>query len=193
MQKFLLPITALFLCLLAAGAQADDIQNTPFYAGFGVGHVSVNYGSLSITPANGGVINGTASAETLFAGIKLNEHFGFELGYHDYGKPTSYQQGGSFLASCPASFSCPHVTGLSGEALGRYPVADQLDGELRVGVLDWHIGSTGSGVFARSTGTELIYGVGVVRHFDYGLNLDITYERSTFTTEETRIGLSYSF
>ncbi|MGE5624281.1 MAG: outer membrane beta-barrel protein [Bacillota bacterium] len=188
-SRFVLPA----LLALSAPVHADDAPTGPFHVGLDVGHVSVDYGSLSLTPANAGVINGTGTAETLFFGYDLNEYLGVELAYHDYGKPTTYEQRGSLPTRCPASFSCPQVTGLSAEVLGRYEVADHLDGELRVGALDWRVGSPGSMLFAHTTGTELIYGVGVVRHFDYGLNLDITYERSTFTTEETRVGLSYSF
>lgn len=193
MQKLLLSIAVLALSLTGAGAHADDGPSTPFYLGLDVGHVSVDYGSLSATPTNGGVINGTATAETLYGGYLLNDYLSVELGYHDYGNPTVRVQSGNTEESCPGSFSCPMVTGLSAELLGRYELVPMLDGELRAGALDWHVGSPGSTLLTHTSGTEFIYGLGVVRHFDYGLNLDITYERSSMTTEETRIGLSYSF
>ena len=193
MQKLLLSIAVLALSLAAVAAQADDNSSTPFYIGLDAGHVSVDYGSLSATPTNSGVINGTATAETLYGGYLLNEYLSVELGYHDYGSPTVQVQSGRALESCPENFSCPKLTGLSAELLGRYELVPMLDGELRVGGLDWHVGSPGSSLLPHTSGTEFIYGVGVVRHFDHGLNLDITYERSSMTTEETRIGLSYSF
>lgn len=185
---------ALFMALstLSLIASADDA--TPFYVGLGLGHVSVDKGSPNLTSSQNGFINGTDTALGLFGGYEFDQHFGVELGYHDFGTPTATRRTGfAFGTQCPASFSCPKVSGISVEGLGRMELVPNLDGVLRLGVLAWNVGSPGSTLLKETSGNAFIYGVGVRRHFDYGLSVDVTYERSNFTTEETRIGLSYSF
>jgi len=177
-----------------SAANADDGSTTPFYVGAGIGHVSVDRGGISLSSANGGYINGTGTAVSVEGGYYFTDHFGVELGYHDYGKPTAYFQPGiSTLNKCPASFSCPQVSGMTAELLGSVELVPLVDGVLRLGVLEWNVGSPGSMLIGKTSGNAFIYGVGVRRHLDDGVSLDITYERSNFTTEETRIGVSYSF
>jgi hypothetical protein len=194
MQK--LPLFIISLGLLTASAAVwadDDASDMPAYAGVGVGHVSVDYGVISLGGAEGGGINGTGTAESLFGGYFFTDNFGAELAYHDYGSPTAFDQSGFTVTECPVNFSCPKVTGVSAEALGKLELVPQLDGILRVGLLEWNVGSPGSTLLQKTSGSTFIYGVGVRKYFDYGVSLDITYERSNFTTEETRIGLTYSF
>jgi len=184
---------ALFLALagLSVAAHADDAA--PYYVGVGIGHVSVDRGSLSLSGTQNGYINGTDTAESIFAGYEFDQNFGIEVGYHDYGKPTATRQSGFTLTQCPVSFSCPKVGGVTVEGLGRMELVPDLEGILRLGVLSWNVGSPGRSFLSETSGTAFIYGLGVRHHFDYGLSLDITYERSNVTTEETRVGLSYSF
>ncbi len=195
MQKFPLLVVSLGLLAAASAVQADDdASSTPSYIGLGVGHASVDRGSIAVGGADGGYINGTSTAESLFGGYFFTDNFGAELAYHDYGTPTAYQQTGITLFKCPATgFSCPKVSGVSAEALGKLELVPQLDGILRVGLLEWNVGSPGGALLGKTSGSAFIYGVGVRKYFDYGISLDITYERSNFTTEETRIGLTYSF
>ncbi len=186
-----LAVLLAFASLSAGAAHADDA--TPFYVSAGVGHVSVDKGSISLSGGSGGGINGTDTAVSLSGGYQFDPHFGIELGYHDYGTPTAFSQTGFILAECPASFSCPKVSGITAEVLGRMELVPDLDGILRAGVLAWNIGSPGLSFLKDTSGNAFIYGIGVQHHFDYGLSVDVTYERSNFTTEETRIGLSYAF
>jgi OOP family OmpA-OmpF porin len=181
------------LSLVTGSAHADDGADRPFYAGTAVGHASLDRGSLSLSGANGGGINGTDTALTLFGGYEFDPHFGVEVGYHDYGTPAAFQQTGFSVNECPASFSCPAITGLTAELLGRIELVPDLDGVLRLGVLAWHVGSPGSALLRDTSGNAFIYGLGVRRHFGDGWSFDITYEHSNFTTEETRLGVSYSF
>jgi hypothetical protein len=181
----------MILCGFSAAVVADDAA--PYYVGLGLGHVSVDKGSLSLTGGQNGYINGTGTAIDLFGGYEFDEHFGVELGYHDYGNPTATRQSGFALTQCPMSFSCPKVSGITLEGLGRMELVPDLEGILRLGVLAWNVGSPGSTVLPETSGNAFIYGIGVRHRFDYGLSVDVTYERSNFTTEETRIGLSYSF
>jgi hypothetical protein len=194
MQKLPLLIVGLGLLTASTVIRADDdSSDTPFYVGLDVGHVSVDRGSVSLSGADSGGINGTGTAESLFGGYFFNDNFGVELGYHDYGSPTAFEQSGFTVLECPLSFSCPKVSGVSAEALGKMELVPQLDGILRVGLLEWNVGSPGGSLLNKTSGDAFIYGVGVRKYFDYGLSIDITYERSTFTTEETRVGFSYSF
>jgi opacity protein-like surface antigen len=193
MQKLMLTAAALSLFAVTATVHADDDSSqTPFYIGADIGHVSVDHGSISFNGGQGGYINGTGTAESFLGGYFFTDNFGLELGYHDYGSPTAYMQSGIF-DRCPDSFSCPKVTAVTAEVLGSLEVAPQLDGILRLGLQDWNVGSPGETLLSKTSGEAFIYGVGIRRHFDYGVSVDVTYERSSFTTEETRIGVSYSF
>lgn len=173
--------------------RADDTSATPLYVGLDLGHVSVSRGSLSAGGANGGGIDGSGSSWSLLSGYYFTDNFGMELGYHDYGKPAAFEQSGLLVQECPVSFSCPQLSAGTAELLGKLELVPQLDGILRLGVQEWDVGSPGGTLLGKTSGSAFIYGIGVSHHFDYGLNLDITYEHSSFTTSETRIGISYSF
>lgn len=183
------------LCFCAA-ANADDGSDTAFYVEAGIGHESVNYNSYSQDPVNQGVIDGTGTALSLIGGSALNQNFALELGYHDYGSPTTGRQSGLSVSLCPTAFSCPHVSAFTAEAVGRFLILPDLTGELLGGLQAWNIGSPGSSVVGKSSGDSLIYGLRV-RHdlhdrFE-GWSVDVTYEYSAFSTSETRLGLRYTF
>ena len=193
MRKLLILIVSVSLSLLTVVAYADDTGDTPFYVGLGLGHVSVSRGSISANGANSSGIDGSGASWSLLGGYYFTDNFGVELGYHDYGKPTAFEQSGVSLHECPVYFSCPQVSAGTAEFLGKLEVVPMLDGILRLGLQEWNLGSPGGALMGKTSGSAFISGIGVSRHFDYGLNLDITYERSSFTTGETRIGVSYSF
>jgi|SRR5579863_3118685 len=193
MQKASLCVFTLALLAVSAGARADDGLDTPFYVEAGIGHVSLNHGNKSLTPTTTGGIDGTGTAVSLGGGFRFTDYLAVELGYHDYGNPTAFNQGGSFVQFCPQAFSCPHVTGFTAELVGRYELVADLYGELLLGGLDWHVGSPGSNFLTKTTGADLIYGLRVSHSFENGWSADVTYERSQFITEETRLGISYSF
>jgi len=194
MQKLLFLAATLAAALCVSAAYADGADDAPAYLGLDLGHVSVSRGSPSTgIVTRGGFIDGSSSSWSLLGGYYFTDHLGMELGYHDYGKPAASEQSGLGLLGCPQYFSCPQVTAETAEFLGKVEVVPQLDGILRLGIQEWNIGSPGSTLVDKTNGTAFIYGIGVSHHFDYGLNLDITYEHSSFTTGETRIGFSYSF
>jgi hypothetical protein len=187
-MKTLLPVLFCIAMLGAAPAAfADDGgSEAPFYVGLGLGHVSVNHGSISInSTASSGFIDGSEPSWSLLGGYYFTNSFGVELGYHDYGKPAA--------TGCPQLFSCPQVTAGTAEFLGKFEVVPQLDAILRLGVQEWNVGSPGGQFLDKTSGSAFIYGIEVSRHFDYDLSLEITYEHSSFSTGETRIGVSYSF
>lgn len=194
MQKFMLTVAVLGFMAGSAAARADDgMSGTPFYVGADIGHVSVDRGSVSSTGAQGGGIDGSGTSWGVLGGYYFTDNFGAELGYHDYGKPAAFEQSGISVLQCPMSFSCPQVSAVTAELLGRIEVVPMLDGILRLGVQEWNVGSPGGQILGKTRGSELIYGIGVSRSLDYNLNLEITYEHSSFSTGETRIGVSYSF
>jgi opacity protein-like surface antigen len=194
MQKLMLTVAVFSLIAAAMPAQADDdMPAAPFYVGAAIGHVSVDHGNISLSGGQGGGIDGSGTSWSASGGYYFMDNFGAELGYHDYGKPTAFKQIGLSVQQCPASFSCPQVSAVTAELLGKMELVPMLDGILRLGVQEWNVGSPGGQFLNKTRGSAFIYGIGVSRHFDYGLNLDITYEHSSFSTGETRIGLSYSF
>lgn len=183
------------LCFSAL-ARADDDSDMPFYLEAGVGQESVHYNSYSQDSVNQGVISGTGTALSLVGGSTINANFAIEVGYHDYGSPTAGRQAGQSLSQCPMAFSCPHISALTAEAVGRFTILPDLTGEVLGGLQAWNIGSPGSTVVGKSSGDSFIYGVRI-RHdlhdqFE-GWSVDVTYEYSNFSTSETRVGLRYTF
>ena len=193
MRKILLFLAALASSLLANSVRADETNDPPFYVGLDLGHVSVSRGRISTAGANSGYIDGGGTSWSVSGGYYFTDNLGVELGYHDYGKPTAHQQSGVTLHDCPTYFSCPQLSAGTAELLGKLELVPQLDGVLRLGLQEWDVGSPGDTLLGKTSGSAFVYGIGVSRHFDYNLNLEITYEHSSFTTEETRIGFSYSF
>ena len=182
-----------------AAAQADDGTTTLAYVEAAAGEGTVNYNSLTQSAAPQGVIGGNVTTVSLLGGYAFNPYFALELGYHDYGKPTLSQQTSGVngpLNSCPSSFSCPHVTGITFEAVGRFEIITDLYGEISGGVQNWHAGDPTSTYIGKSNGYSAVYGLGVRHDFHdqfEGWSFTIRYEYSQFSTSETRIGLRYSF
>jgi opacity protein-like surface antigen len=196
MQKLLLIGAALGLMAASLPARADDeVPNTVSYLEADLGHASLDRSGISSGPAQSSGISGTTTTGTLLGGYFFTDNFGAELGYHDFGNSGAFTKTGVNGIACPTGdFSCPHVSGFSASLLGKIEVVPNLDGILRLGVLSWDVGSSGPiKLLDKTSGQAFLYGIGVRRRFDGGWGLVISYERSSFTTEETRIGLSYSF
>lgn len=194
MKKFL-ALAALLPLGAAQTALADDADTT-FYLEAGVGQGSVHYNSYSQNAVNQGVIDGTATALSLVAGSGLNDHFAVEFGYHDYGRPTTAQQTGLTVNQCPQAFNCPHISAVTLEAVGRFPIVTDLTGEVLGGIQAWNIGSPGNTVIGKTSGESFIYGLRLRHDFHdqyEGWSADVTYEYSNFSTSEVRIGLRYTF
>ena len=120
-MKKLMALAAVLSLGMTAPAYADG-TGTPFYLEAGVGQSSTHYNSYSQNAVNQGVIDGSTTALSLVAGAGLNDNFAVEFGYHDYGKPTTAQQTGLTVSQCPKSFSCPHISAVTLEAVGRFPI-----------------------------------------------------------------------
>ena len=190
-----LALAALLSLGAAQTALADD-AGPNFYLEAGVGQGSVRYNSYSQNAVNQGVIDGTTTALSLVAGGGLNEHFAVEFGYHDYGSPTTARQTGLAVSQCPQAFSCPHISAVTLEAVGRFPIVTDLTGEVLGGAQAWNIGSPGNTVIGKTSGASFIYGLRVRHDFHdqyEGWSADVTYEYSNFSTSEVRIGLRYTF
>lgn len=195
MQKFLLISAALGLAAVSCSVWADDeVANTAGYIETDLGHASLDRDGKSTGPAQFSGISGTTTTGSLFGGYFFTDNFGAELGYHAFSQPTAFIQSGIIRTECSSTtFSCPSVSGLSAMFLAKMEVVPNLDGILRLGVLSWNVGSPGSLILDKTSGQTFLYGIGVRRRFEGGWGLVISYERSSFTTEETRIGFSYSF
>lgn len=195
MQKLLLAVAALGLSLSVTVAQADDeVPNTVGYLETDLGHASLDRTGISIGAQSSG-ISGTTTTGSVLAGYYFTDNFGAELGYHEFSKPGAFVQSGIVRTECSSTtFACPDVTGVSAMLLAKTEVVPNLDGILRLGVLSWNVGdSKPVTLLDKTSGQAFLYGIGVRRRFDGGWGLVITYERSAFTTEVTRIGVSWSF
>src|SRR5579863_333048 len=143
-MKTLALVCTLLATWFTAGAIRADDDTGPYYVETDVGYTSLNRGTPTLAGGNSGGIDGNGTSEALIGGYVISDNFAAELGYHDYGSPGAFSQTGGLTQVCPQNFSCPHVNGLSAEFIGRYELVPLLDGELRVGVLDWHVGAPGS-------------------------------------------------
>lgn len=195
MMRFIAP--SLMLLGISAAAHAEGGPDSLFYVEAGIGHVSVKYNSLSESAINQGVIDGTGTAESVLGGFVINPNFALEAGYHDYGNPAAITQSGiNITSSCPMDFSCPHINGISVEAVGRYEILPDLTGELLGGLLEWHAGAPAGTLIGKTNGTSLAYGVRLRKDLHDvmdGWSADVTYEHSAFSTDEVRLGLRYDF
>ena len=194
-MKMLMAFAALLTLCAGNAAHADDASTT-FYLEAGVGQDSVHYNSYSQSAANQGVVSGTGTALSLIAGTGLNPNFAIEVGYHDYGNPTTSQQTGLSVTSCPQAFTCPRISAVTAEAVGRFEILTDLTGEVLGGVQAWNIGSPGGTVIGKTSGDSFIYGLRLRHDFHdqyEGWSADVTYEYSNFSTSEVRIGLRYTF
>lgn len=189
----LLPI----LCFSAA-VYADDDGTQSFYAEAALGEGTVNYGSFSQNSVTQSIIGGNTTTATVLGGFAFNEYFAMELGYHDYGRPTVSQQTGGPGSSVPmcSGSACPHITGATLEGVGRFGIITDLYGEALAGVQFWHGGAPTESIVGKSSGISGVYGLRVRHDFHdqfEGWSFDVTYEYSTFSTAETRVGLGYTF
>lgn len=184
-------LALLLACSLASfTASADDAPS--FYLQAGIGHVSLNHGSLSLTPSFGGSVDGTGTAWSVTGGYSVNQYFAVEFGYHDYGKPTAFLQSGTTVQTCPQDFACPHFTGYTLEAVGRYEFVPGVFFEPVAGTLLWQASGSGN-VLGKNSGSELIFGLRVRHPLDDHWSVGVAYEHSGFTTEESRLELRYTF
>lgn len=193
-MKRLMALPALLL-FFGPAAYADG-PDTNFYLEAGVGQESVNHNNYSLNAVNQGVISGNATALSLVAGTGLNPNFAIEVGYHDYGQPTTGRQSGLSVSSCPQTFACPRISAVTVEAVGRFEILPDLTGEVVGGLQAWNISNAASSLFDKTSGESFIYGVRVrhdLHELFEGWSVDVTYEYSTFSTAEARIGLRYTF
>ena len=191
MKPSLLMICLSSTLLVNVPAHADD--GTGFYVQTGIGHVSLSHGSLSLTPSFGGSIDGTGTAWSVTGGYGVNKYLAVEFGYHDYGKPTAFLQTGASAQTCPQDFACPHFTGYTLEAVGRYEFVPGVFFEPLAGALLWQGGSTSKALLGKDSGSEFIFGLRVNHPLNDNWSVGVAYEHSGFTTEESRLELRYTF
>lgn len=191
MKSTLIPLIMFLALLAAAQARADD--DAGFYVQAGIGHVSLNHGTLTLTPSFGGSVDGTGTAWSVTGGYSVNQYFALEAGYHDYGKPTSFLQTGATAQTCPQNFACPHFTGYTLEAVGRYEFVPGVFFEPLAGAMLWQGSNPSKALLGKDSGSEFIFGLRVRHPLNDNWSVGVAYEHSGFTTEETRLELRYNF
>lgn len=192
MKTFLLCAAVAAATLAVVPASADESFDNPFYVQADVGHASITRQALSSTTLLGGGVNGTATTKTVAAGFDVNQYFGVEGGYHDYGNPLSYRSTPVYL-TCPQDFACPHITGFSVEAVGRYEMMPRFSVELLAGVLHWSGSDPAQQLLGENSGNVALYGGRLLWAATENLSVGVTYQHSEFTTDETSLSLRYLF
>lgn len=189
MMKFLPFVLAVAGLFAATVARANDDVNSPFYVEADVGHASVTRQTLA---PGGGNINGTTTSKTVVAGSDLNQYFGIEAGYHDYGDPSAYRIGFG-APSCPQNFACPHITGFSAELVCHYEMMPRFTIELLAGVLHWNGSDPTAQLLGESSASVSLYGGRLLWAASDKLSVGVVYQHSEFTTDETSLVLRYLF
>jgi hypothetical protein len=182
-------VFATMAMLAATAVQADDALDSPFYVEADLGHVSVTRQTLQ---ASGGGVDGTTTSKALVTGFDINQYFGIEGSYHDYGSPTAYRIIPG-LPSCPQNFACPHITGFSAELVGHYEIMPRFSVEVLAGILHWNGSDPAAQLLGESSGSVALYGGRLLWAVTDNLSAGVVYQHSEFTTDETSLVLRYAF
>lgn len=197
MNKISRLIAITFISSMCMATLADA---TPFYVSFNAGMSKLN--DFCAHPAAGYSCSDTASAATLDLGFQASDMMGVELGYGNYGKPsTSGPYAGSNLEVAE------ELSGLRLMGIASIPVSKSfaLTGKLGVSRANLNVISTvnpGSAIPTSSaSSTSLAYGVGIKYTIDRYLSLRAQYENlgkigddttSTDTLSLFTVGITYN-
>jgi len=150
--------TLLALALGAASFGAQAAEPTGFYAGVGVGQAMIDEGP----------IDEDDTAYQVFGGYQATRHFGFELGYTDFGEIEDSINGVDGRLEADT---------VSLTAVGTLPFTSNFSGYGRVGFHHWDAEAELGGVRADADGTDPVYGLGVQYRFNDSLALRGEYSR----------------
>ncbi|MEJ2141043.1 MAG: porin family protein [Gammaproteobacteria bacterium] len=158
--------TLLASSMFASGAMADN------YFGVGVGSADLE-----------GVDD---SSFKIFGGTR-NGNLGFEVAYHDFGKPEESYPGLYYASLEP--------TGIEFSGVGYMPVSPTMDFFGKIGLLMWDVDATFTDYTVPVTltgsedGNDLIYGVGLQFNSSNNFSLRVEYQASTLDVEGEDIDL----
>lgn len=129
---------------------------------------------------------------TLLAGYNINENFGVEMTYTDFGE---------------ADDGIAPVWTLDGDgfgiaAVGKYPLADNFEIFAKLGFIDWEVSldEAGYGELAKVDGTDVTIAFGAA--YSITTNLDLVAQYQTFEADSDgdssdvtnlSLGLNYNF
>lgn len=174
--------TLLISGIFANGAMADN------YFGIGVGSADLE-----------GVDD---TSFKIFGGTR-NANLGFEVAYHDFGKPEESYPGLYYASLEP--------TGIEFSGVGYMPVSPTMDVFGKLGLLMWDvdatlidyagvIGPAGATYTGSEDGNDLIYGVGLQFNTANNFSLRVEYQASTLNAngedvdlENWSVGAAFKF
>ena len=179
--------TALLSLVTAAFAlPATALAGDGWYVAGGLGSAELS------EDFDGFDVDSDATALKLVVGWRLNENFGVEFGYQDFG---DFEQ--TFdLPGGPAEVSLT-ADGFTIGVSGALPVSDRFALTGRLGLFFWNGAATINGVGAASPDDRNLY-VGAGAKYSLTDNFALTGDWSRFELEETEsgvfsVGFEYSF
>ncbi len=189
-QRILATVSALALSLLAAsGAQAQSSTSPAGYSVMAPGNSYIDLGvgrsEFSLSNGLGGFnTDKRDNAYSLRAGSYVNNVFGMEVGYTDFG---NINRGGGMT----------DATGLNLSLIGKFPLSEQFNILGKLGTTYSRTNVSAAGLSGLATGKEdgfeLSYGLGVEFNFTPQWSAVMQYEehKMKFAGGETdRVGLT---
>jgi OmpA-OmpF porin, OOP family len=186
---------ALAVCLLSTARQAAAAEESAFYLGGNFGVTRMDSGNAAQDLANTLVASGVATADVridesakgfkALAGYQVNRNFALEGYYANLGKFDL-----SFLTTGPTITGSGEikVTGFGVDALGIFPINEQLSGLLRAGLFRWDAkfkvtasdGTVSSSDSGSDDGSDLKLGIGIEWKVGRNIRLRADWEHYTF-------------
>jgi OOP family OmpA-OmpF porin len=208
-RKLLQVAIAASAIAFASSAKAEEefkfLDDPTFYGGFGIGQSSIDTGVTAIT--------GSASLEEedtgfkFFGGVNLNKLISVELFYADLGQAslsgntgdTFQSDGTTFIFTGSGSITLEGISYGLVPVIG-YDVTDNIRPFAKLGVERWEaeatVQSAVSTVNLSDSGTDLVYGGGVMFKLDKNIGFRAEFERHRFDSDDVdliSVGALYTF
>lgn len=181
---------ALGTLLLAPAARADGL----FYLAGKVGTTSID---ADLEESFELILDGDDEGAAFGLGLRLGDHFAFELAYHDFGTVPA------FASPCPECFDLQapiegDTTSVSLTFLPHLPISDRFFAYGKIGVMSWEtsIDEISSGLedaFDDYTDEDLVYGAGLRYLLPGPLGVFAEFERFGDSFETVSLGATLGF
>ena len=171
-------VCGLFGALVAYGA-AVSAQDTKFYVGASGGLSKARSACDFRGLPAGSTVNSCDNTDTgwkVYGGYQWTSHWGFELGYYDFGKASA----SATVLGVPVT-AHGEATGWQLAATGTLPITPEFDVFAKLGIhnsdVDVRASAPGVSVSASGNSTDLAWGLGAKWNFTRNVSMRIEYER----------------
>lgn len=171
--------------LLIGGTAVAEEPTSGFYAGVGIGKVSLKDTELGIT------VDAEDTGFRLLGGYQINQNFAVELAYIDGGTPDDTIQGVRITVD---------ADGFEGALKGSVPFNQHFSGFAKAGILSWDstVSATDGFNFASADadGNDFVWALGLEMTAGQKANIRLEYEGADLAGTDYRmlsLGASWRF